>query len=200
MGGTKKRKRDSTSNDDIIKETDLCTTVPNLNINQNNPRKRRSSNSWDFDNNVPSKKVSTQNQQPFGQNQSPGDNRTSNKKKQKYWRGKSNFEPNVDKSRSNKNKDRNSVDSNKRLNANNYNNEQNNTDVRNSPKNKKKNYPQNEPKQEFTPYDYSSVDFRQFEGGANKPSGKREFVTKFRPKVSCIFVSLKFWLLKIIYT
>lgn len=60
--------------------------------------------------------------------------------------------------------------------------------LRNGPKNVWKNSNKrrrNENNQEpFTPFDYSAVDFRQFQGGAMQPQQNKEFRSRFRGRVS----------------
>lgn len=58
-------------------------------------------------------------------------------------------------------------------------------------KNKKTNPSQNEAnecttqnQESFQPYDYSSVDFQQFQGGAGQSRGQKTFKSKFKPRVS----------------
>lgn len=178
MGGTKKRKREESQTEDdklVTPENNVQTPVPNL----HNTNKRKSSESYEdtvpkrlksdkqngyFDNKFNNKKWSKKK----GNNWNDGDVSINNPQGEAQpSREQSEEQLNTPKQKKNKKKNR----GNKKKNPNQTQNQQSNNDTGENP-------------ETFQPYDYSSVDFNQFQGGASEASGQKFFRSKFKPKVN----------------
>lgn len=180
MGGTKKRKRDeSQTNDDEVdfSERNLQTPIPNL----HNTNKRKSSESFE---DTDSKRVK------FGKKNGYY-GRKFNKKKWPKKKGNNNNKNDGDVTINNPQEE---AQTSGEQTENQPNNTPKQKKFKNKKRNKKKNANQNHNQESyndtgsnqetFRPFDYSSVDFNQFQGGATEANGQKFFKSKFKPKVN----------------
>ncbi|CAH0556935.1 unnamed protein product [Brassicogethes aeneus] len=179
MGGTRKRKR-RTSGDDLLfnlmydgLESNIQTPVPIISFSNNQDTNRNKRKSGDnHDNGSPSKlfKIDSEGTpQKQQQQKNKGYNNKKNKNKNQKGNQGNNQEP-----KQNKNNSPNVQQGGRGKNRNN----------RNRTPNRQQN-PQNQQGQNnFTQdsFDYSSVDYRQFQGGASGAQKPKDFQSHFRPK------------------
>lgn len=173
MGGTKKRKRDDyyiEGDKDEIGDSNLQTPIPNT----PNLKKRKSSEFYNEENSKKSRL-----------DKNNVSNKISRKRNRKF---KKKNQRAVDDQKGNDGSDiqrQNPVIENQR--NDNPNEKKNRKRKRNRPKKSKQmetNKDTGNTCDTFQPYDYSSVDFRKFQGGAVQSGGHKPFKSKFKPKVS----------------
>lgn len=168
LGGTKKRKRDISQSDESEDEPDnnLQTPVPNINRTSN---KRKSSENYDDMN---PKKFRGNSQQKFKKNFG---------KSKKGKKGKMNSpKASVAEQQVNNSQENQSNNNPKQKNK-----------FRRRNKNNQQNHDVNVSNEAFETYDYSSVDFNKFQGGASQHKGQRFFKSNFKPRVSKFIYSVR---------
>lgn len=219
MGGTKKRKRESSLEDNSSNSpsTSIQTTVPNIDIVKKNGRKRKSGElnqdgspnkiqkpksqrNQEFSNK--NKKNKGKNKQRNNQNSqnfygARNQNRQTNRRQQNQISGnnldigESENQPNIDEENNSFHIDKTGVRNKNFGNGNRqkggfkgkYRGKKRNPKMQGD--NRQSN-PERE-NQDFAPYDYTSVDFRQFQGGAEVVQKQRHFKSSFKFKVLYLF-------------